>query len=81
MNEKPSMLSISQAATESGIARYSLTAWAKSGVISAVRLGGKRGKVLINMDSLYNYLSTARLTDGTDAPQVIGGVRRQGVRI
>ena len=44
---------------------------ALSGKIHAVRVG--KGKIIVNMDSLDNYLSGSKLTDEQPTPTTDGG--------
>lgn len=75
MNERI-MLSLREAAEVYGLSYYFLRQLALSGTIPAVRAG--RSKILVNSEGLAAFLANARLTDKTDAPQVIGGIRVLG---
>ena len=76
MSETRIMLTLREAAEAFGLSYYYLRQLALSGTIPAVRAG--RSKILVNSDRLADYLANARLTDKTDAPQVIGGIRVLG---
>ena len=77
MNERI-MLTLREAAEAFGLSYYFLRQLALSGSIPAVRAG--RSKILVNRDGLTAFLANSRLTDKTDAPQVIGGIRVLGGR-
>ena len=70
------MLTLREAAEVFGLSYYHLRQLALSGTVPAVRAG--RSKILVNRDGLAAFLANSRLTDKTDAPQVIGGIRAFG---
>lgn len=73
MVEIPRMLSIEDAAKEAGLSKYAVRLLALSGKVAAVRIG--KGKIMINLDSLAEYFTNAKLTDTVpDEPQK-GGIR------
>ena len=52
---------------------------ALSGKIHAVRIG--KGKIIVNMESLDNYLSGSKLTDDEPSSTADGGIRPVPLRI
>lgn len=53
----PTMWSLKQAATETGLSEFTLKKAIKQGHIKFIRLGeGRRGKILINAASLCEYM-------------------------
>lgn len=53
----PTMWSLKQAATETGLSEFTLKQAIKQGHIKFIRLGeGRRGKILINAASLCEYM-------------------------
>ncbi|MBQ6170005.1 MAG: helix-turn-helix domain-containing protein [Ruminococcus sp.] len=77
----PEMLPIVPAAKTRGLSSYIVRKWCLSGVIRAVRCGNK---ILVNCDSLDEYLSSNSLTDAVEEqvssikpiPVKIGGAVR-----
>ncbi|MBR1433029.1 MAG: hypothetical protein IJ784_01360 [Ruminiclostridium sp.] len=57
------MYDLKTAKAKSGLSYHILRAMALSGEIPAVRIGGKRGKIMINGQKLEEYLACSRLTD------------------
>ena len=56
--ELPVMWTISEASIESGISQFSIRKWIADGKVKALRLGrGRNGKVLVNAQSLCDYMS------------------------
>jgi len=54
----PVMWTFPKAETETGLKRFTLTCWVKSGKIKYIRLGaGQRGKILINAQSLCDFMA------------------------
>ena len=73
MNNVPRMLSVEDTAKASGLSKYAVRLLALSGKVAAVRIG--RGKIMVNLDSLAEYFTNAKLTDtAPDEPQK-GGIR------
>ena len=72
------MLTLREAAETFGLSYYFLRQLALRGTIPAVRAG--RSKILINREGLTDYLANSRLTDVSNAPQMIGGIRVLGGR-
>ena len=68
----PQMLSIEDIAKETGLSKYAVRMLALSGTVAAFRVG--RGKILINVDSVAEYLSNARLTDAEPDPHAKSGI-------
>lgn len=53
----PVVWTLNQAEIETGLKRFTLTNLVKSGKVRYIRVGaGKRGKILINADSLCEYM-------------------------
>lgn len=53
----PTMWSLKQAATETGLSEFTLKQAIKQGHIKFIRLGeGRRGKILVNAASLCEYM-------------------------
>ena len=53
----PTMWSLKQAATETGLSKFTLKQAIKQGHIRFIRLGaGQRGKILVNAASLCEYM-------------------------
>lgn len=73
MPEIPRMLSVEDVARETGLSKYAVRLLALSGKVAAVRIG--RGKILVNLDSLAEYFSTAKLTDAVPDEPKNGGIR------
>lgn len=57
MERLPRMLTLNQAAEETGISYYCVRRWCMDGKIAYVRAGGSRGKILVSFDSLYRFLN------------------------
>ena len=72
MNERI-MLTLREAAEIFGLSYYYLRQLALSGTIPAIRAG--RSKILINREGLAAFLANSRLSDSSDVPQVINGIR------
>lgn len=54
----PILWTCSKAEAEVGISRFTLMCWIKSGKVKYIRVGaGKRGKILINAQSLCDYMA------------------------
>lgn len=62
-NYRPLMLPINEAAEMYGISAYITRKWALSGIIKAVRAGNK---ILINCNSLEDYLNSTSLYNDTE---------------
>ena len=60
---RPLMLPINAAAEKYGLSAYITRKWALSGVIKAVRAGNK---ILINCNSLEDYLNSTSLYNDTE---------------
>lgn len=73
MTEIPRMMSIEDAAKESGLSKYAVRMLALSGKVAAVRIG--KGKIMVNMDSLAAYFATAKLTDNLPDEPSKSGIR------
>ncbi len=63
---RPLMLPINEAAVRHGLSPYIVRKWALSGVVRAVRAGQK---ILINCNSLEEYLNSSSLN--TDTQQAV----------
>lgn len=54
----PVVWTLDQASAETGLKRFTLTNLVKSGKVKHIRVGaGKRGKILINAQSLCDYMA------------------------
>lgn len=59
----PLMWSFKQAEVETGLKVFTLTRLVKSGKVKYIRLGaGRRGKILINAQSLCNFMNGGEQT-------------------
>ena len=66
---RPLMLTINAAAVRYGLSAYIIRKWALSGVVRAVRAGQK---ILINCNSLEEYLNSSTLN--TDTEQAVNPI-------
>ncbi len=66
---RPLMLTINATAERVGLSAYIIRKWALSGVIKAVRAGQK---ILINCNSLEEYLNSSTLN--TDTEQAVNPI-------
>lgn len=73
MPDIPRMLTIKEAAKETGLAEYHIRRLCKTGEIVAVRTGKK---FLLNMDRFIEYLNTTHA--GGPEPVEYGKIRRVG---
>lgn len=73
MNNVPRMLSVEDTAKECGLSKYAVRLLALSGKVSAVRVG--KGKIMVNLDSLAEYFTNAKLTDTVPDEPKSGGIR------
>lgn len=61
MERSPCMIDLQTAKNKSGLSYYTLRALTLSGKIPAIRIGGKKGKIMVNGKKLEEYLSNAKL--------------------
>lgn len=73
MPDIPRMLTIKEAAKETGLAEYHIRRLCKTGEIVAVRTGKK---ILVNITKLCEYLNTTHA--GSPEPVEYGKIRRVG---
>jgi excisionase family DNA binding protein len=77
-DERLKMLTITQAAQATGASAYAVRKWAKNGTISAARVGSK---ILVNMQSLTDYLNNSRLTgDNHENTKGISPIYEEDIR-
>ena len=53
----PHMATLLQAAEITGLSYYCIRDWCVNGKVAYVRAGGPRGKILVNMDKLTEFLN------------------------
>ena len=82
-NQIPVMLSIPETAALFGVSQHLCRQLALSGKVKAVRVGGERSKILVNMQSMSEYFDSCRLHEDKEScsalrpiPVKIGGDRR-----
>ena len=78
MNNVPRMLSVEDTAKASGLSKYAVRLLALSGKVAAVRIG--KGKIMVNLDSLAEYFTNAKLTDAVPDEPKSGGIRPVSAR-
>lgn len=67
MNDIPIMKSIPEAAAMFGISQHLCRQLALSGRVRAVRVGGERSKILVNVQSMSEYFNESALHDDEES--------------
>lgn len=59
----PRMATLVEAAAATNLSYYCIRDWCLNGDVAYVRAGGPRGKILVNMDKLIEYLNGENSAD------------------